>query len=202
MNYEDINDYELLDYIAENNDDAHTAIFEKYRPLIYDRATKLYKYCRNYGVTLDDLVQEGMIGLNDAINNFDSSYENIFYTYALRCINSRIISYIVKLGRRRHKTLNESILVDFDDKMNNFEMKLVDNSSDPERLLINKENESEIMAVIDSVLNSREKEIINLKINGFSYKEIADIVGESVKRVDNIISRAKLKIREALNKKV
>ena len=202
MNYDDINDFELLDYISENNDDAHNAIFEKYRPLIYDRATKLLSYCRNYGASLDDLVQEGMIGLNDAINKYDNTYENIFYTYALKCINSRIISYIVKLGRNKNKTLNESIIVDFDDRSNYIDMKLIDNSLDPENILINQENEREILNVIDNVLNNNEKQIVNLKINGFSYKEIADIVGEPVKKIDNVITRAKQKIREALNRKV
>ena len=34
MNYSDYNDYELLSYIEENNEDANNIIFKKYEPII------------------------------------------------------------------------------------------------------------------------------------------------------------------------
>ena len=204
MNYDNLNDYEILSYVSENNEDANDVIFEKYRPLIYDRATKLYAHCKNYGIEVNDLVQEGMIGLNDAVNSFNDSMDACFYTYALKCINSRIISYIVKLGRFKNKALNESIYLEINEYNvgNDFGKKLVDNSYNPEEILIDSENASEIMMMIDEILNDTEKEIINLKINGFSYKEIADITGKQIKLVDNTLQKAKNKIRERLNGKI
>ena len=34
MKYSDMNDYELLSYISENDEQARNIIFEKYKPLI------------------------------------------------------------------------------------------------------------------------------------------------------------------------
>ena len=39
MDYNNLNDYEILSYVSENNDEANTIIFEKYKPLICDRAS-------------------------------------------------------------------------------------------------------------------------------------------------------------------
>ena len=74
MNYKNFNDYELLDYIYSCNEDANEILLYKYRPLIVSIAKKMLKYC-NGGVDLNDLVQEGMLGLNDAINSFRDDKE-------------------------------------------------------------------------------------------------------------------------------
>ena len=50
------------------------------------------------------------------------------------------------------------------------------------------------------LLNEFEREVINLKINGFKYKEIADILGKDTKFIDNTIQKCKNKIREQLAK--
>ena len=47
MEYKDFNDYELLDYIAEGNEDANNIIIKKYEPLINKIATKMLPFCKN-----------------------------------------------------------------------------------------------------------------------------------------------------------
>ena len=204
MNYEDLNDYELLSYVSENNGEASDMIFEKYKPYIVDRANKLIVYCKNYGVEVNDLIQEGMVGLNDAINSFNEVHDTTFYTYASKCINSRIITFIVKSGRLKNKALNDSVFLELNesDKSNNYGKNLVDNSYNPEEVLIDEEGKREILDIIDKYLTDFEKEVIYLKINGFRYKEIADITGREVKYIDNSIQRIKNKIREKLNSNI
>lgn len=201
--YNDLNDYEILSYISENNEEASDIIFEKYKPLIVDRANKLYTYCKNCGIEINDLIQEGMLGLNDAIKNFSESKDASFYTYALRCVNSRIISSIVKARRLKNKVLNDSVFLELNsqDESNNFGKNLADNSYNPEEILISEENKREILDIIDKHLSDIEKEIINLKISGFKYKEIAEMVGKDIKFVDNCIHKSKNKIREKLVQK-
>ena len=204
MKYGDLNDFEIVSYICENNEEAKDLIFKKYEPLIRERANKFFPYCKNYSVEINDLIQEAMIGLNDAINNFDSNYDNIFYTFARKCIDTRIISYIIKQGRIKNKALNESTTLEIEDIDKNglYGKSLVDNSYNPEEVLINKESENEILNLIDKILSDTEKEALNLKINGFSYKEIADILDKPVKTIDNIIQKAKNKLKQKLNNKV
>ena len=200
--YNDLNDYEIISYISENNEEANDIIFEKYKPLIVDRSKKLFVYCKNYGVEINDLIQEGMLGLNDAITTFNDTKDTCFYTYALRCINSRIISFIVKSGRLKNKILNDSIFLELNkqDESNGFGKNIADNSYNPEEILIKEENKQEILDIIDKNLTEFEKQVINLKINGFKYKEIADMLGKDIKYIDNCIQKSKAKIKEQLTK--
>lgn len=201
MKYNEINDYELLSYISENNEAANEMIFKKYKPLIVETSNRLFIYCKKFGVEINDLVQEGMVGLNNAINTFNDSHETTFYTYAAKCINRKIISYIIRAGRLKNKVLNDSVFLELydEDQSNGFGKSLADNSYNPENILINEESKKELLDLIDSSLNEFEKEVINLKINGFKYKEIADMLGKDVKYIDNCIQRIKNKIRLKLN---
>ena len=195
-----MNDYELLSYVSED-ESANEIIFEKYKPLIVEISNRLYVYCKKFGVEINDLVQEGMVGLSSAINSFDASHDTTFYTYASRCINRKIISYIIRLGRIKNKALNNSVFLELydEDQSNGFGRELADNSYNPESILLNEEGKNQILNIIDTYLTDFEKEVINLKINGFKYKEIADILGKDSKYIDNCIQKIKNKIRSKLN---
>ena len=195
-----MNDYELLSYVSED-ESANEMIFKKYKPLIVETANNLYIYCKKMGVEINDLIQEGMVGLNKAINSFSESHETTFYTYASRCINRSIISYIVRLGRLKNKVLNNSVFLELydEDQSNGFGKSIADNSYNPENILISEESKKEILDIIDNDLNEFEREVINLKINGFKYKEIADMLGKDVKYIDNCIQKIKNKIRLKLD---
>lgn len=200
MKYSDMNDYELLSYVSEDGT-ANEMIFKKYKPLIVETANNLYVYCKKLGVEINDLVQEGMVGLNNAINTFNESHETTFYTYASKCINRKIISYIVRLGRLKNKVLNDSVFLELydEDQSNGFGKSLADNSYNPENILISEEGKKEILDIIDNNLTDFEKQVIILKINGFKYKEIADMLGRDVKYIDNCIQKIKNKIRLKLD---
>ena len=176
-------------------------IFQKYKPLIVETANKMYVYCKKMGIEVNDLIQEGMVGLSNAINTFSESHETTFYTYASRCINRKIISYIIRMGRLKNKILNDSVFLELydEDQSNGFGKSLADNSYNPESILINEEGKQEILDIIDNNLTEFEKEVINLKINGFKYKEIADMLGKDVKYIDNCIQKIKNKIRLKLD---
>ena len=109
MQYREYNDYELLNYISENNEEANEILFEKYKPLIVNISNKLYKYCKNKGLELNDLIQEGMLGLNLALKKYDQNKDASFYTYARKCIERKIISLVVSTCRLKHKILNDSV---------------------------------------------------------------------------------------------
>ena len=116
MEYIDYNDYELIDFIAEGNEEANNIIIEKYTPLINSIANKMMKYCKNNGIDYNDLKQEGFIGLNDAITHFSDRKNVLFYTYAKKCIERRIVSSLVWASRIKYKALDDSISSDDESK--------------------------------------------------------------------------------------
>lgn len=203
MKYQEYNDNELLAYIAEQNEDATQIMYQKYEPLIEKIARQLYHYTQNSGLEISDLVQEGMLGLNSAIENFRESKDTLFYTYATNCIRRRMISLLVGSTRIKHKILNESISFESSDSDGNFknlEYLLGDNKKNPETILLNDEYKEELITLMKQQLTSFEIQVFELKINGFDYKEIAELLDKDLKSIDNALQRIKSKLKKFLMK--
>lgn len=200
MDYHDYNDFELLSYIEENNEEANEILFKKYEPLINSFANKIFSYCKNSGLELNDLVQEGRLGLNLAINNYNHNKNAKFYTYAKMCIERNMISMALRAKRLKHKVLNESISLEFDEderyKINSI---ISDDSYNPEKQVLDYENEKELIENIKNVLTDFERQVFELKLSSFTYKEIAEILDRDPKSIDNALQRIKVKVKEQLN---
>ena len=154
-------------------------------------------YCKNNGLDLSDLVQEGMIGLNHAIDKYHEMGNTLFYTYAQKCIERKIISVVISSNRNKNKILNESISYDDDE---NLILKFIkDSSPSPEEVLISDEIEEKLLGKIKDKLTEFEEQVFTLMINGFKYKEIAEILDKDEKSIDNTMQRIKSKIRKVIN---
>ena len=200
MNYDDINDYEVLSMVADN-EDATELLFKKYKPLIIGLAKKTYGMTQNTGFDLNDLIQEGMIGFSTAINTFDENKDTTFFTYAKTCVERRLISLVKSASRFKHQILNESYSVeDLASDNKSLENLLEDSTSNPESQLIDDENTKELIKNIQKTLTNLESAVFELKISGFTYKEIAEILDKDSKSIDNAISRIKIKVQKYLNK--
>ena len=197
MEYKEFNDYELLDYIAEGNEDANNIIIKKYEPLINKIAVKMLSFCKNNGLEKNDLIQEGMIGLNHAIERYQEKEDVLFYTYAKKCIERKIISVVIASNRNKNRILNESISYDDDE---NLLLKFIKSQTpSPEEEILNLELEEDLLMKIKSVLTDLEEQVFSLLISGFKYKEIAQILDKDYKSIDNAIQRIKTKIKNTLS---
>ena len=196
MEYKDFNDYELLNYIAEGNEDANNIIIKKYEPLINKIAIKMLAFCKNNGLEKSDLVQEGMIGLNHAIERYHEQRDVLFYTYAKKCIERKIISVVIGSNRNKNKILNESI--SYDDEENMLLRFIKSQTPSPEEEILNLEIEEKLLQKIKKILTDLEQQVFDLLISGFKYKEIAQILDKDDKSIDNAIQRIKGKIKNIL----
>ena len=196
MNYKDFNDYELLDYIYSCNEDANEILIYKYRPLTINLAQKLIKYC-NGGIDINDLIQEGLVGLNEAIHSFREDKETNFGTYAKLCIERRMYSLIKSTRTYKNKILNESISLE-DEEENNINKYLIDNSNNPSNMIEESDYQENILNELNMQLTDLEKQVFELKKNYFSYKEIAEILDKDPKVIDNTIQRIKIKLKKIL----
>ncbi len=196
MNYKNFNDYELLEYIYSCNEDANEILLYKYRPLIVSVAKKMLKYC-NGGVDLNDLIQEGMLGLNDAINSFRDDKETNFGTYARLCIERRIYTLAKSTRTYKNKILNESISIEDDDDFT-IDRFLIDNSNNPDAMISDNDYQIDVIRKLESQLTDFEKQVLELKKNDFKYKEIADILDKEPKAIDNALQRIKIKLKNIM----
>ncbi|MFA5602539.1 MAG: sigma-70 family RNA polymerase sigma factor [Bacilli bacterium] len=204
MNYKSYNDFELLYLIRENNEDAVNILYSKYYPVVELKAKQYLNSSVSKGLDLNDLIQEGMIGLSQAIKDFKDKKDVKFSTFASLCIEREIQTAVTKADRQKHKVLNDSLSLDyvFDDS----ERPLLDfivseNNINPESYLLDLESEKEINEQVQSSLTDFEKEVFKLKINNFSYKEIAEILDKPSKSIDNALQRIKNKVSNIIKNK-
>lgn len=80
----------LIKESQEGNQEAKSLIIESNMPLI----KSIVKRFKNKYIEYDDLIQLGSLGLVKAINNFDSSYDVRFSTYAVPMITGEIKRFI------------------------------------------------------------------------------------------------------------
>ncbi len=111
----------LIEEAQKNNDEAKEKLINENSPLIKS-VVKLYL---NKGIEYDDLYQLGSLGFLKAINNFDSSFNVKFSTYAVPMIAGEIKRYlrdngIIKISRKI-KTLSVKINRYIDEYTNTFD---------------------------------------------------------------------------------
>lgn len=201
MNYKNYNDYELLSYVNDNNEEAIELIYKKYQPLIEQNAKRLLKYSKYAGLELNDLIQEGLLGLSKAIKSFSDTKEASFYTYAKTCVERKQISALIGSQRLKHKFLNESLpfeVYDKDQEPIDLGDLIIDNSNNPENIMSDIEESNMLIEKINGVLTDFERQVFNLKASGFNYIEIANLLEKDRKQIDNAIQRIKCKIKDLM----
>jgi RNA polymerase sporulation-specific sigma factor len=67
---------------------------------------------------------------------------------------------------------------------------------DPEELLIGKESYEAVIQYVSQNLSALEKQAFSLYLQGYSYPNIAQMLGRPLKSIDNAIQRAKKKLEK------
>ncbi len=170
--------------------------------ILVKRYSRLVKTCaRPYflmGADAEDLLQEGMLGLMQAIRDFDESKGAPFSAYARLCVTRKVYSAVRSASAHKHEPLNHS--VSFDRSL--FEDLARPNSSaaapasDPESLVIGIEERKEMVNRLYKLLSGLEAKVLSLYLEGYSYDEMSRKLGKPVKSVDNAIQRIKRKSAE------
>lgn len=171
----------LLTLAKQNHQPSINAIIKDCEPLIISVVKKFDNINFNY----DEAIQEGRLAVLNAINLFDESKKVKFTTYARTAIKNKLLNYVKKL----HTNKNE-ILVDY--LAQNSEQATLPSS--PEDHLINYEKLAEKLESFKKDLSKLETQILSLKLEGYSYVEIATQLKKTNKSVDNALTRIKTKI--------
>lgn len=198
MDYKKLNDNELISLAREQNEDAINLLHQKYKPLITKKCSKYYKYVSGKGLELSDLIQECLVGFEESIKDFDANDKVTFYTFTNVCMDRQIMSVIKRVNRDKNKILNNAIPLETIDTENDTNIidYLKDNTDNPELDLLDELEYQELYEKIINNLTRLEECVFNLKLQNFTYKEMADILDKDIKSIDNAIQRIKIKIKE------
>ena len=200
--YDAFTDEELIEQLRDGDSAVMDFLMEKYKYLVRKKANAVFLL----GGDTDDLVQEGMIGLFKAVRDYDFGRDAGFSTFATLCISRQMYTAVQASGRKKHMPLNTYISLSgetthTDEQKENVPLENVLQSgqlSDPEKMLIDRENVEYIEQMIQSRLSSFEKQVLDLYLTGMGYVEIAKVLGRDEKSTDNALSRLKSKLRKVI----
>ncbi|MDF2566742.1 MAG: polymerase sporulation specific sigma factor SigH [Oscillospiraceae bacterium] len=188
--YEDLLDMdeEKLLLLSENgNDDAMTALIFRYLGLVRKKASRV----KLSSMDVDDLTQEGIIGLMDAIRSYNKEKGSSFYTYANICVDNRLRKTIAHANAKKNVAFEQSVaLEDVPEYTGPF-----NNSENPESIVIEKEKLQLLKTQINTLLSSFERETLSLYLKGCDYNQMAKKLDTSYKAVDNALQRVRRKLK-------
>ena len=197
--YESMTDEEIVEIARVGDIDAQEYLINKYKN--YERAK-----ARTYfllGGDKEDLIQEGMIGMYKAIRDFRSDKLSSFRAFAELCITRQIITAIKTATRQKHIPLNSYVslnkpIYDEDSDRTLLDVITGNKVTDPEELIISREEFTEIETKMGELLSSLEWKVLMYYLEGKSYQEIAEDLGRHVKSIDNALQRVKRKLEKYL----
>ena len=140
----------------------------------------------------DDLYQIALIALLEAVRRFDPEREAKFPTYASACIRNRLLDAVRAASAGKNAPLRDSVPIDGEDE--GAASELVSPELSPEQQYIEKEAEESFFSALGEMLGEQDLTVLRFYLAGVPYKEIAEKLGISAKKVDNTVYGAKKKI--------
>lgn len=158
------------------------SVLTKYAPLVKSRAM----YFKSPNLELDDIIQEGNIGLFTASLRYNSKVAT-FATFARKCIDSAIIDYLRK--NQKLSSVPNELLVDID------ELEIADVAFSPEVFMSQKEEYKIFVCKAKSALSDFEYSVFSLLLQGLSQGEMSEKIGVDIKVIRNAVQRIRTKLK-------
>ena len=196
--YKKLTDEELIRRLRMGETGIIDYLMEKYKNLVRKEANAMYLL----GGETDDLIQEGMIGLFKAVQDYDVDQEASFFSFARLCVTRQLYSAIEASNRKKHSPLNSYIsLYEREDGENS----LIDtmesgHETNPEELLVSQERAKTLEERLEKELSELERRVLYLHLMGTDDKTIAKLLDRSPKTIDNALQRIKGKMQKILEK--
>ena len=190
----EINSDEMLIHQCRLGDQAALdTIMNKYKPLVIKKARSMFLI----GGETEDLIQEGMIGLFKAVRDFELDKSVSFYTFSKLCIERQIYSAVTTAGRMKHSPLNGYISLSQTDDFERDEhlRHLGDIFLNPEEAFLDRERMDMIREELSKKLSPLESNVFKWFMEGYSYAQIAKVLGKKEKSIDNALHRIKSKLQ-------
>lgn len=110
-------------YKEQNDLDSRSKIIQHYQPLVFKATTGW----RLDEMVVMDMVQEGTVGLIEAVEHYDHLRGVAFSLYALHRIRGRILNYMEREGKLSLLSIDSALVDEMDDTFSDF---LVDTTAE------------------------------------------------------------------------
>ena len=182
-----IADEELVKRSQSGDKKATEELFSRYLDVVRSKARGFFLP----GGETEDLVQEGMMGLYEAVGDYKAGEHKLsFKNFAYLCITRKIIDAIKGSARKKNVPLNNYVSL--------FSSGMDMPDRDLEEQIISNENRAEFLQKIAGILSDFEFKVTVMYIDGLSVTEICKQTGKDGKSVDNALQRSKKKLQKML----
>ncbi len=176
----ELSDERLCELAQSGDAAAANRLAARYISLIGARASAYKPISGSFD--REDLGQEGFIGLIGAINRYNPECGASFRTFAVLNIDRRITDAVRASLRKRR--VPDSAKTDCD----------VAGYDSPETTAIMRDTLARITEELRTGTSEVERQSLSLHLSGYSYAEVAEILGCNVKSVENALSRVRRKL--------
>lgn len=194
--YDHMTDEQLIQELRNGDKSIMNYIMEKYKNFVRKEANAMYLL----GGENEDLIQEGMIGLFKAVQDYEPDQKTSFYSFARLCVTRQMYSAIEASKRKKHSPLN--FYISFyernEEKEPLIETMEAGEGSNPETLLVSREYAEILESQLEESLSDLESRVLYLHLMGTDYRTIAKLLDKSPKTVDNALQRIKAKTEKIL----
>lgn len=197
-----MDDEAIVELAKEGDTYALEYLINKYKNFVRAKARSYFLI----GADREDIIQEGMIGLYKAIRDYRCDKLSSFRAFAELCITRQIITAIKTATRQKHIPLNSYVSLNkpiYDEDSDRTLLDVISGTkiTDPEELIISREEFDDIEEKMGEILSSLEWKVLMSYLEGKSYQEIAVDLHRHVKSIDNALQRVKRKLERYLKKR-
>ena len=199
LELDDLTDEAIVQDAHDGDMDALEFLINKYRNFVRAKARSYFLV----GADREDIIQEGMIGLYKAVRDFRTDKLASFRAFAELCVTRQIITAIKTATRQKHIPLNSYVSLNkpiYEEDSDRTLMDVLSGTrlSDPEDLIIGREEFGDIEEKMGEILSDLEWKVLVSYLDGRSYQEIAVDLHRHVKSIDNALQRVKRKLERYL----
>lgn len=183
-----ISDEELVRAYHQGDNTSFVELISRYLDLIDAKLTQFH--CS--GAEREDVKQEALMALLNAVKLYDPGKETRFSTFASRCVENSVLRSLQHRNTKKARLLSDAVSID--------EAKEIAVQENPEDLYIDQEGYHVMLGKIEVNLSEFEKNVLFSYLDGNSYAQISTQFGASQKSVDNALQRVRRKLKTVFSK--
>ena len=178
----------IIQRLKEGDKDAFEKLLSVHHNMIYKIINSIDRSLGDYIIDENDLYQEASLALYEAAESFEPDREVKFSTYAYVHIKNNLLNYVKKYRRRYRDDIYS-----FDVNPRSMDFQVADSTR-------NSYNENQFREELEKFLgnlNEEDRMILLIRGSDYSYKEIAEKLNTSTKRVDNKLRVLKQRLKKS-----
>ena len=177
----------LVEQLKQGDETAFKTIVEKWQQLVYNTALGIVQNAED----AEDITQDVFVKVFDSINSFKG--ESLFSTWLYRITTSKALDHLRKKKTKKRFGFMQSIL-----GQGQQEVIEIPDFNHPGIKLDNKEKAGFLFKAIKQLPENQKIAFTLHKVEGLSYKEISEVMNNTIPAVESLLHRAKSNLRKWL----